>query len=261
MLVGEHASGTLDLASLAAALLEFSLGLEIRGLMEEERLDDVSLSVMAHSLYRLRSTPFSPGRHGGATHCVAMLAALSIQRIPTMELRLLADVTTWLARTADSLEGHPPLRRAIEALATAAAEELPIRKAAGSLVSGRDVGTLCGVTVALSLRSESFLTYVRYLIRKDWDMVWTPKALVDTAKCLAHFRQEDRRAWRALAYRMERELPVFLPSALTEIAETFAKAAVAAEADLATMAARRKKSGQAPDLPSPVSPVAPRSCS
>ncbi|CAE7662009.1 mtr [Symbiodinium sp. CCMP2456] len=199
-------------------------------LIHEERLDDVSLAVAAHSLYRLRDTPFAPGRHGGATNCVAVLAAISSRRLPTMELRLVADTTAWLARLADALHGHPSLLRGIEALAIAAAEELPVRKAAGSMVSGRDVGTLCGVTVSLSLRSESFLTYVRYLIRKDWDMVWTPKALVDAAKCMAHFQQDDRRAWRALAYRMERELPVMLPGALTEIAETFAAASVTNEA-------------------------------
>ncbi|CAE7561830.1 mtr, partial [Symbiodinium necroappetens] len=139
----------------------------------------------------------------------------------------------------DALNGHPQLRRGIEALAIAAAEELPVRKAAGSMVSGRDVGTLCGVTVSLSLRSESFLTYVRYLIRKDWDMVWTPKARIlfqpfdcagsrDKAKCMAHFQQDDRRAWRALAYRMERRMM----SEAEEIAETFAAASVTNEVQI-----------------------------
>eukprot|EP00439_Symbiodinium_sp_Y106_P001121 s839_g1.t1 len=47
---------------------------------------------------------------------------------------------------------------------------------------------------------------------------------------MANFQQDDRRAWRALAYRMERELPVMLPGALTEIAETFAAASVTNEA-------------------------------
>eukprot|EP00439_Symbiodinium_sp_Y106_P028657 s839_g3.t1 len=69
-------------------------------LIQEERLDDVSLAVAAHSLYRLRDTPFAPGRHGGATNCVAALAAMSSQRLPTMELRLLVDTTAWLARLA-----------------------------------------------------------------------------------------------------------------------------------------------------------------
>ena len=33
-------------------------------------------------------------------------------------------------------------------------------------------------------------------------MIWTPKALIEAAKCLVHFEQKDARAWQALAYRI-----------------------------------------------------------
>lgn len=189
-------------------------------------LDNVALFMAAQSLYRLRNTEFSASCHPGSLRLFVLVLQTALGRTSTASMRHLANVTHWLARSAEMVAGHPALQQQIGQLTIRAAEELLVRQHAGSAVSGREVGAICEAVRLLGLRNDLFLTYLRRLLRKDWEMIWTPKALIDAATCLVHFEQKDVRAWQALAYRIESELPVLSPSALTEVCSAFVAASL-----------------------------------
>eukprot|EP00435_Cladocopium_sp_Y103_P055802 s563_g18.t1 len=190
--------------------------------------DNVALFMAAQSLYRLRNTEFSASCHPGSLRLFVLVLQTALGRTSTASMRHVANVTHWLARSADMVAGHPALQQQIGQLTMRAAEELLVRQHAGSAVSGREVGAICEAVRLLGLRNDLFLTYLRRLLRKDWEMIWTPKALIDALKCLVHFEQKDARAWKALAYRIESELPLLSPSALTEVCSAFAAASLRA---------------------------------
>eukprot|EP00434_Breviolum_minutum_P000535 symbB.v1.2.000462.t1/scaffold11.1/size528188/11 len=146
-------------------------------------LDNVALFMAAQSLYRLRHTEFSASCHPGSLRLFALVLDTALQRTSTASMRHLANVASWLARSVQLVEGHPALRQQIVVLSMRAAEELLVRQHSGSAVSGREVGAICDAVRVLGLRNELFLTYLRRLLRKDWDMIWTPKALIDAAWC------------------------------------------------------------------------------
>ncbi|CAE8641695.1 unnamed protein product, partial [Polarella glacialis] len=202
---------------------------EVFRLAEAGQLDGQALSVASQSLFRMRQTSFSPCKHGASTAAVRLIVEATLARKDSLSMRDLASVSGWLARLGQTASAEPSLRSRIAELIVAAAEQLPMRQAARKSVSGRDVGTLCEATKLLGLRSEVFLDYVGMLLRADWDMMWPPRSLVCAASCLAHFGHRDKRAWRALGHRVERELPVILPSALCEILESFSLARVRSE--------------------------------
>ncbi|CAJ1341528.1 unnamed protein product [Effrenium voratum] len=189
-------------------------------LAEKSQLDDVAIMVGCQTLHRLRTSAFAAGRSGPSTRLLAQVfVPETLRRLSKGKLRRLAATVSWMARMAEQVEGHPSLRRRIEDLVVQTAEELPVRKEAGS-ASGREVGLVCEALSLLRLRSDLFLRYLRYLLRQDWDSVWSPKSLKDAARYLALCECSDKRAWRALALRVDKE-PELSPGALADLALSF----------------------------------------
>lgn len=152
----------------------------------------MTLLLAAQSLYRLRESPFSAQCHRGSMRLFGLVVSETLRRAERQAMRHLAGVTKWLARGGTAVEGFPKLRESLEHLAAKAAQELLVRHHAGTALSGREVGQVCEAVVRLGLRNDLFVAYVRRLLRRDWDLIWPPRALIDAALFLQHFEQKEQ---------------------------------------------------------------------